>query len=446
MRPSAHPAHCALAPALRPGGRVRRSGAWRRRRSAPFVLLAVIGGLHAPVATSAPARATTAPGADFPACIDTLRSRALAEGIDRSAVDAVLDRAERLDRVLELDRSQPEFSQPFGDYLARRVTQARVSRGRELLEAHGPLLERVAADTGVPPRYLVAFWGLETNFGSYMGDMPVPATLTTLACDPRRSGFFTEQLFAAMRIVEAGDVTVERMAGSWAGAMGHVQFMPTTYRRHAVDGDGDGRADLWDSLPDAFASAGRFLQSLGWERGWRWGREVLLPDAFDHGLAGRSRARPLAEWRRMGVTDVFGRPLPARPEPAAILLPSGHRGPAFAVYGNFDVIMGWNRSESYALSVGLLADRIAGAGGLRTEPPREPPLARSEVKALQARLNALGYAAGEPDGLLGPATRSALRAFQRDAGLVADGHPAPAVLEAVARAAGQADDERVPSA
>lgn len=375
------------------------------------------------------ALAQTAPPPEaFAECKARLENQAVAAGVSQETASAVMAKAEHLERVIELDRRQPEFTTTFADYLNRRVNEARISRGRELLKEHEDLLARVTRETGVPAPYLVAFWGLETNFGSYFGKMPVPSSLTTLACDPRRSSFFTEQLIAALRIIDEGAIPAEQMEGSWAGAMGHVQFMPTVFLRHAVDADGDGRRDLWNSLPDAMMSAGRFLQSMNWDGDYRWGREVLLPADFDYALAD-GRRLPLSQWRAMGITDAFGNPLAVEPIDAALVVPAGHRGPAFLAYDNFRVIMGWNRSEFYAIAVGHLADRIAGAGGLQNPPPEDAPaLSRSNILKLQEALQNRGYQPGTPDGILGPATRSAIRQFQAASGLVADGYPGETVL------------------
>lgn len=371
---------------------------------------------------------------EFGQCIATLQASAREAGISDHVVDNVLGSVTKVERVIELDRKQPEFTRTFADYYNRRVTEDRVARGRELLAEHRDLLNRVQDTYGVPAQYLVAFWGLETNFGSYFGNLPVPDSLATLACDPRRSGFFTEELLAALRIIDDGDITAEQMVGSWAGAMGNFQFLPSVFRRHAVDADGDQRRDVWNSIPDAVTSAANFLASLGWQRGYRWGREVRLPADFDYGLTGRDHRQALAFWAGAGVTDADGRALPALDIPAAILVPSGANGPAFIVYDNFDIIMRWNRSEYYAIAVGRLADRIAGAAEL-TRPPADADLQLTfeDVKQLQAGLQSLGYHDDEPDGLFGPMTRRALSSFQRDRGLVADGHP-----DAVARAAVQA--------
>jgi len=369
--------------------------------------------------------------ADFEQCKLELKARAKAEGIDGPTADKILDAAQYSNKVIELDQRQPEFTRTFGNYYQLRVTASRVALGRTFLATYSDLLRRVQQQTGVPPHYLVAFWGLETNFGSNFGNMSVPDSLVTLACDPRRSEYFTAELMAALRIVEAGDIGLQQMLGSWAGAMGHVQFMPSAYLRYAVDGDGDGRRDLWGSIPDAMFSAGNFLQHLGWQPGFRWGREVTLPAKFDYTLD-TGKALPLSHWRKLGIRDTFGQPLADADIPARLLVPSGHEGPAFVTYQNFNVIMGWNRSEYYALTVGRLADRIAGAGKLYKRPPDgDLKFSREQVLQLQQNLNALGYDAGKPDGIAGPRTRSALSRYQQAKGLIADGYIDVDMLAAV---------------
>ncbi|WP_291830151.1 lytic murein transglycosylase [Marinobacter sp.] len=367
--------------------------------------------------------------AQFHECKQTLQSKAIDAGVSESTARSVMADVNYLERVIELDRRQPEFTTTFADYFNRRVNEARINKGREMLKTHRELLDRVTRETGVPAPYLVSFWGLETNYGSYFGKMPVPSSLATLACDPRRSTFFTEQFVAALQIIDEGAIPADQMEGSWAGAMGHVQFMPTVFLKHAVDADGDGRRDLWNSLPDAMMSAGRFLQSMGWDGDYRWGREVLLPENFDFGMAD-GRRLPLDEWRSRGITDAFGNALAQEPIEAALVVPSGHKGPAFLVYSNFRVIMGWNRSEFYAVSVGHLADRIAGAGGLQNPPPEDQPtLSRDQVIQLQETLNERGYDSGKPDGIMGSNTRKAIREFQKSEGLVADGMPSEPLLQ-----------------
>ncbi len=380
-----------------------------------------------------PGMAAVAEGdGEFAACVAGLQVRARQNGISEPVVRDVLGAVERIERVIELDRQQPEFTATFTDYYTRRVTDERVERGRALLAEHRELLAKVQRDTGVPAHYLVSFWGLETNFGGYFGALPVPAALATLACDERRSTFFTGELLAALQIIDAGDITPERMLGSWAGAMGHMQFLPSVFLQHAVDGDGDGKRDLWGSIPDALASGGNFLRHLGWEAGLRWGREVRLPEEFDYSLAGRDDRQPLSNWAQLGVTDVYGNALPNLDLPAALIVPAGHKGPVFLVYKNFDVIMRWNRSEFYALAVGRLADRIAGGGPLSRPPPEiTERISADDVRQLQMDLASLGFDVGEPDGIVGPATRRALSQFQASRERIADGHLDAEILAAV---------------
>jgi membrane-bound lytic murein transglycosylase B len=365
---------------------------------------------------------------NFETCKADLQQQAIAAGVSAETARSVLAGAEYLERVIELDRRQPEFTTPFADYLNRRVNDTRIDKGRQLLIDHADLLQRVTDETGVPAAYLLSFWGMETNYGSYFGKMSVPSSLATLACDERRKTFFTRQLIAALQIVDEGAISPEQMEGSWAGAMGHVQFMPTVFLKHAVDADGDGRRDLWNSLPDALMSAGQFLQSMGWDGDYRWGREVQLPDNFNFALAD-GRRKSLEQWNQLGVTDASGGPLAQEAIDAAIIVPAGHQGPAFLAYHNFKVIMGWNRSEFYAIAVGHLADRIAGAGGLQNPPPVDAPtLSRDNILQLQQQLEQRGYSAGAPDGIMGPATRGAIRQYQIANDLVADGYPGPQVL------------------
>lgn len=357
----------------------------------------------------------------FFACRDRLADLAVARGISAATATSVLADVEPQERVIRADRSQPEFVQDFASYLGARVTTTRVATGRELYAANRDLLDALAARHGVPGQYIVAFWGLESNFGRVLGNVPVFQALTTLACDQRRSDYFTDELINAMTIVERGDAEPREMIGSWAGAMGQTQFMPSAYLAHAVDGDGDGRANLWASTPDALSSAARFLASLGWDPGFRWGREVSLPSDFDYSLTGLDQPQPLIAWRELGIRSTAGEAMPALAIDAALLVPAGSDGPAFLVYDNFEVIMRWNRSEFFALAIGHLADRIAGAGGLSQPPPASDPLTRDQLRTIQATLNEAGFDAGTPDGVAGPATRAAIRAWQASRGLVADG-------------------------
>lgn len=381
---------------------------------------------------AAPIWADADPDAAFADCLHGLHTQAHSHGLSPATLEQSFASIEYRPRIVELDRSQPEFVQTFWDYFQARADQRRTDRGRTLLVEHDPLLSRIHADYGVRPEYLLAFWGLETNFGSYFGSTPVLDALATLACEGRRGSFFSEQLMHALRIIDEDGIEPQRMVGSWAGAMGHTQFMPSTFTAYAVDYDGTGQRDLWDSLPDAMASAANYLQAMGWRDGERWGREVSLPRDFDYALSGLDIRKSLSEWRRHGVRAGDGGELPSADLEASLLLPAGYSGPAFLVYDNFHVILRWNRSTHYALAVGHLADRIAGMGQLYAEAPDHiRPLSRKEVKEIQQRLVQLGHLDGAVDGIAGRQTRAALRDFQQQQSLPADGYPDHRILEAL---------------
>ncbi len=372
---------------------------------------------------------------DFASCTAGLGERARSAGVAGALIDEVLAALAPVERVIELDRKQPEFVQTFGEYVAARVTPARVDRGRELLAGRENFLGEVLSRYGVPPRYLIAFWGLETNYGSYLGSVPTLNALATLACDPRRSEFFANEFVDALQLVEREALPLERLRGSWAGAVGHTQFMPSSYLRYAVDGDENGQVDLWQSERDALASGANFLRSLGWVPGQRWGRLVILPPGFPYERAGLDQVQTLSAWAALGVQRADGGALPSLELDASLLLPAGHQGPAFLVYDNFRVVMRWNQSQSYALSVGLLADRLAGAPPLVLPESLSRPLRKDDIAGAQRALNTLGHDAGVADGVVGSRTRAALRDFQLEQGLPADGYPDPRTLEALNAAA-----------
>lgn len=368
---------------------------------------------------------------DFQTWLTDLRQEAVKRGISTATLNAALCGTEPIQKVIDLDRRQPEFTDTFWNYLDKRVNDKRIETGQQLLAEHGVLLERLEHRFGVPATVLVAFWGLETNFGSYLGEHPIPGALATLAFEGRRGEFFRRELLDALAIIEEGHITAEEMRGSWAGAMGQMQFMPSTFQRHALDEDGDGRKDLWNSVPDALASAANFLKTMGWRDGEVWGVEVRLPTDFnlDRLTEGSKRS---TEWSALGVTLADGGALPDADLTGSILLPQGSKGPAFLVQRNFYVVMGWNRSVNYALSVTHLSDRLAGLPGLRLGRDADNQrMSREQSLELQQRLAHLGYDPGEPDGVIGRQTRAAVRAYQIKRGLPADGYASPSLLQQV---------------
>lgn len=370
----------------------------------------------------------------FQECKVTLQTEAREAGVKENTVVEILGNSKYVSNVIKYDRNQPEFVQTFPNYFGKRVTQWRINKGRQLYKEHKELLTKLTQRYGVPSHYLIAFWGLETNFGSYKGKMPIIDSLTTLACDPRRSEFFAKELVQALLLIDREEIEIENMVGSWAGAMGHTQFMPSAYMRYAVDGDSDGKADLWNSVPDALTSAANFLSHLGWKSGFRWGREVALPENFNYQLSGKDQQYPLNFWSDNGVTKTNGSGIGSADLEASLLVPAGHQGPAFMVYDNFDVIMKWNRSEFYAIAVGHLADRIAGSSKLSKSLPELPIFTLEQLKQLQTTLNQLGFDVGNPDGIMGPATRKGIRDFQASINLTADGFPNTKVVEALKNA------------
>jgi len=296
---------------------------------------------------------------DFSRWLEDFRTEARAAGISEILLEnAFADIKEPLTRVIELDRRQPETLQTSAEYVAARVTPAKVKSGKQMLARYQTFLEEIERQYAVQPRFLVALWGIETHYGRNTGNFPVIQSLVTLAYDGRRSAYFRRELMQALRILDAGHISLARMRGSWAGAMGHCQFMPTTFLRHAVDADDDGRIDLWGSIPDALASAANYLSKEMWRKDQTWGRPVELPAGFDPGSAGLDKRLPLTSWRGLGIRLPDGSsPLPGDRE-ASLVMPDGPLGPAYLVYDNFRVLMRWNRSISFAIAVGTLADRI----------------------------------------------------------------------------------------
>lgn len=357
---------------------------------------------------------------------EQFRAEALAAGISAATFDQAFAGVQPDPAVIEADRSQPEFTRPVWQYLEGAISPQRVRSGRRLLSEHATTLDQIEARYGVDRETLVAVWGLESSFGQIMGDKSVIRSLATLAHEGRRPAFAKSQLIAALEILQHGDVEPQRMRGSWAGAMGQTQFIPTTYNTHAVDFDGDGKRDIWNSSADALASAAHYLQASGWKQGKAWGFEVELPEGFDYALADTEIRKPLAEWRRLGLRNLPGDQEEAS---ASLLLPAGHRGPAFLIMDNFRAILRYNNSSAYALAIGLLAENFQGKGEVAGSWPRgEQPLSRSERLELQERLVAQGFDPGTPDGIIGANTRKAIRGFQQRMGWPADGHPTQELL------------------
>ena len=360
-----------------------------------------------------------------------LRAEAAALGISESTLAALDDLEAPLPRVLELDSSQPEFVQTFTRYLGLRVTPRQVERGQQLLQQHAVLLEEVRQRYGVQPQYLAAFWAIESNFGSNTGGFSVLQALATLAYDPRRADFFRTQMLTALQIIDEGHISAADMSGSWAGAMGQLQFMPSVFNLHGVDGDGDGRIDIWNSLPDIFHSAANFLSKSGWKGDERWGREVLLPEDFDFSLAGTDTRKPLQEWRDIGLLQTSGAPIPVADMRASVVIPAGAGGPAFLTYDNFRVTRVYNTPIFYALTVGHLADRFSGGPAIQRMPENEQAMSIEQVRELQELLNGLGFDSGDPDGRVGSRTRSSIRAYQEQQGLPMDSYPSISLLESL---------------
>ena len=389
-----------------------------------FLMTLALSFISVPVFAAEPS-----PPPPFDPWLVELSSEAKSRGISNELLARALGGISPIKRVIELDRRQPEFSMTFWSYLTKSVNDKRIKKGREMLAKHKTLLAKVSEKMGVPPRFLVAFWGLETNFGSYTGVFPVVGALVTLAHDRRRSKFFRAQLLAVLELMDQGNFPID-VKGSWAGAMGNHQFIPTTYRDFAVDFDGDGKRNLWTSLPDIFASAANYLGRSGWDAKRTWGREAQLPENLDLSLTGLEVRKSLADWQNLGVRKMGGGDLPKVEIEASVILPAGYQGPAFLVYKNFRTIMMWNRSIYYALAVGHLADRLVGAGSLMTKKPaNDKALSRRDVMDIQRRLSAKGFDTGGVDGRVGPMTRNAIKSYQKSVYLPADGYPNMGLLE-----------------
>ena len=343
-------------------------------------------------------------------------------GIEDATLAIAFDGVRLLPSVIASDTAQPEFNRAVWDYLDGALSAQRIANGQDKLQQWRTTIDPIAARWGVAAEILVAIWGVESSYGRFMGDVPSVDALATLGFEGRRAEWARGQLLAALKILQSRDIDRARMVGSWAGAMGQTQFLPSTFLDYAVDADGDGRRDIWGSVPDVLASTANYLARSGWQAGQPWGLEVRLPPGFDYALADADVRLPTDHWSAAGVQAMDGTALPALAD-ASVLLPAGAHGPAFLVGPNFRTILRYNNSTSYALAVGLLAQRLAGGQPVQAPWPRDQqPLSRLQVRALQTALNAHGFDCGAPDGMLGPATQRSVRAYQRSLELPADGY------------------------
>jgi len=392
----------------------------------------ILAGLFSVLATGpVTAQVSAGAAADFPACLDRLRTAAVNAGIGREVVGKALDGVAVNERLIAVSEAQPEFKTPIWDYFAFLVDEQRIADGRAMLAEYDDLLRGVEARYGVDRHVITAVWGVETDYGRETGRHFIPHALANLAClADRRTKFWRGELLAALKLVERGDLALDKLYGSWAGAFGQTQFIPSTYARLAVDFDGNGRRDLVDSIPDALGSTANYLKRAGWVRGRPWMIEVNAPADYD-GPRDRKHRLPLNEWDERGIRRADGARISGTGR-AGLLLPAGPAGPGFLVFDNFDAIYAYNHAESYALAISHLADRLAGYPALRTPwPTDDPGLSRAERLELQKLLVAKGYDIGKVDGKIGPRTRAAVAEHEKKLGWPATGRAGLKILEAL---------------
>ncbi len=365
---------------------------------------------------------------NFNQWLNGFKQQAVASGIPADVVNRALNQVRLDQNVIQRDRSQKTFAQNFLEFSAKKVNHYRLSNGQKKMRQHAALFRRIEQQFGVPAPILTAYWALETDFGAVTGDFPTLTALATLAYDCRRSAFFRNELMHALRIIQKGDMTAGQMKGAWAGELGQLQFLPAGYDQHAVDYDGDGRRDLIRSSADALASAANLLRHYGWQARQPWLLEVRVPRQMDWAQARLDNKLPLAQWAKMGVTEISGRPLKPAGR-AALLLPMGRNGPAFLAFPNFDVMLRWNESTVYSTTAAYLATRFAGAGQVRRGNAPVQKLSIAQVKQLQGKLKARGLPITKIDGIIGEETRAAVRQVQQQLRLPADGYPDPALIQ-----------------
>lgn len=375
--------------------------------------------------------AATGARADFQSCVAGLRSAAVAKGVSSATFDRAMSGVTPDMKVIELMNNQPEFKTPIWDYLGTLVDEEKVAEGRAMMRQHAATLAAAESRFGVDRYTIAAVWGVESDFGKARGRMPLVQALSTGAClAPRRNAFFKGELLATLQIIQRGDVRPERLFGSWAGAFGHTQFIPSTYLRLAVDGDGDGRRDLVDSIPDALHSTANFMDKAGWITGASWGYEVRVPAGYS-GPTGRNPKQPVSSWASRGIVKFDGSALTGSGN-AGLLMPAGRSGPAFLVFKNYDAAYSYNGADSYALAISLLSDRLRGRPGVQGEWPTDDlPLSREQRRELQRLLIARGFDVGEPDGAVGALTRGAIKQIEARLGMAQTGRPGEKVLRAL---------------
>jgi lytic murein transglycosylase len=375
--------------------------------------------------------AATPARADFASCVASLRGEASGRGVSPATLDGAFSGLQPDMKVLDFQKDQPEFKTPIWDYLAALVDDERVADGRAAMGRYANALASAEQRYGVDRHIIAAVWGVESNFGAAMGKRPLVQSLSTLSCMGERAGYFRGELMATLKIIDHGDIPADHMNGSWAGAFGQTQFMPSTYLRLAVDLDGDGRRDIVDSVPDALGSTANFLSKAGWQAGLSWGFEVKLPPGYS-APSGRKNKQNMASWAARGITRIDRRGLGEGS--AGLMLPAGANGPAFLVTRNFEVIFSYNAAESYSLAIASLADRLAGGGPFVTPwPTDDPGLSRAQRRQLQSLLARHGYDVGEPDGAIGTKTKAAIADFEAKNGMAQDGRASVKVLEALGR-------------
>ncbi len=406
------------------------------RRTVSFGLAATMlsacngGSAPIPAPKKQQPRMQTAPNSGYDAWVAGFRARAAAKGIDQPTLTLAFRNAGYLPGVIERDSNQTEFTRTLEDYLAIAASDERVSTGKVMLRKYASVLSEIEARYGVEPKVVTAVWGLESQYGARRGNVPVISALSTLAYDGRRGAFFESQLIAALQILQNGDVSAANMTGSWAGAMGHTQFIPTSYQAFAVDFRGDGRRDIWSDDPtDALASTAAYFKRSGWTKGQPWGVEVRLPEGFNMAATGRGTKRSPPDWAALGVRDMNGRVV-ANHGAASILIPSGKSGPAFMIFSNFKVITRYNNSESYVIGIGHLSDRLVGGPPIKGRfPPDAAGMTIDDRRELQSRLTQAGFDTDGADGVMGSKTKAAISAYQQSAGLTVTGEPSLQLLQ-----------------